>query len=117
MSEDIVLWRQILLGVVRDLSDEPLQRRSWFGIGPEESSPDEEIAQFYGNADFERFLDRDDAGLTVGQRRVGQRLLVLIDKYVDTTSFHRNPVDVIDDPRWKEIRTVAAEFVKEMDDA
>lgn len=38
MIED---WDQKIVQLFRDFADEDLQRRSWFGIGPEVSSPTE----------------------------------------------------------------------------
>jgi hypothetical protein len=115
MTIDLTAWRRVLEEVVDAISDEDLQRRAWFGIGPEESSPDEDICQFFGDAAIEEFLDRDDTGLNAAQIDAGRRLVAMMRELSDKTdraTGHIKPSELIDDPRWQEIRRAAADFRK-----
>lgn len=110
MAVDLKAWRKAVEQVVGGVADEALQRRAWFGIGPEESSPDEEFCQFFDDAAIEEFLDRDDTGLNERQIKSGRHLVKLMRQLSDHTPNHINPADLIDDPRWQEIREAAARF-------
>jgi hypothetical protein len=110
MTVDLSAWRTVLKQVVGAIADENLQRRAWFGIGPEESTPDEDICQFFGDAAIEEFLDRNDTGLNKQQLEAGRHLLELMRQLSDQTPDHIDPDDLIDDPRWQKIREAAARF-------
>jgi hypothetical protein len=110
MAVDVKAWRQVVEDVVGGIADEAEQRRSWFGIGPEESSPDEDFCQFFGDAAIEEFLERRDTGLSKKQIEAGRHLLKLMRALADETPDHIEPANLIDDPRWQKIREVAARF-------
>jgi hypothetical protein len=112
MAVDVKAWRRIVEQTVDGIADEALQRRAWFGIGPEESSPDEEFCMFFGDAAIEEFLDRHDVGLDAKQIEAGRHLLKLMRGLSDETPDHIEPADLIDDPRWQNIRKAAARFHK-----
>jgi hypothetical protein len=112
MAVDLNAWRTVLKQVVGAIADEELQRRAWFGIGPEESTPDEDICQLFGDAAIEEFLDRTDTGLNQAQLEAGRHLLELMRQLSDQTPSHIEPDDLIDDPRWREIREAATHFYK-----
>lgn len=112
MAVDVKAWRRVVEQVVDGLADEALQRRAWFGVGPEESSPDEEFCMFFGDAAIEEFLDRDDVGLSASQLAAGRHLLKLMRELSDQTPDHIEPADLIDDPRWRRVRQAAARFLK-----
>ena len=110
MATDLNAWRDVLAGVVDCIADENLQRRAWFGLGPEVWSPDEAFNQFFGDAAAEEFFDRDDTGLNEHQLKAGKHLTVLMRELSDQTPDHVKPADLIDDPRWQEVRRAAARF-------
>jgi hypothetical protein len=110
VAVDLNAWRTVVKQVTGAIADEDLQRRAWFGIGPEESTPDEDICQFFGDAAVAEFLDRTDTGLDQEQREAGRRLLELMRRLSDRAPGHIAPDDLIDDPRWREIRTAAKRF-------
>ena len=112
MAVNLHAWRKVVEQVVGGLADEALQRRSWFGVGPEESSPDEEFCMFFDDAAIEAFLERDDTGLDEGQINAGKHLVKLMNALSDQTPEHIEPENLIDDPRWREIRKAAARFHK-----
>lgn len=112
MPVDINAWRKVVEQVVGGIADEALQRRAWFGIGPEQSSPDEEFCMFFDDAAIDDFLSRDDTGLTEEQARAGKHLVSLMTDLADETPEHIEPADMIDDPRWQEIRAAASRFHK-----
>jgi len=110
MPVNLDTWRRLIERVVGGLADEALQRRAWFGIGPEESSPDEEFCMFFDDAAIEEFLERDDNGLNDQQLQAGKHLVKLMNDLADQTPEHIEPENLIDDPRWEEIRMTAACF-------
>ena len=63
MAVELKAWRKVVEEVVAGIADEALQRRAWFGVGPEELSPDEEFCQFFDDAAIEEFLDRGGTGM------------------------------------------------------
>ena len=110
MTVNIAAWRSVIKGVVESISDEAMQRRAWFGAGPEVWSPDEAFNQFFGDAAIEDFLARGDNGLDEAQSAAGRRLLALMDKLSKDTPDRISPAELIDDPRWKAVRAAAKEF-------
>jgi hypothetical protein len=110
MAADLNSWRTVVEQVIDGLADESLQRRSWFGLGPEESSPGEEFCMFFDDAAIEEFLKRDDTGLNQEQLAAGKHLVRLMSDLADHTPEHIAPEALIDDPRWQEIRKAAARF-------
>src|SRR5260370_34495931 len=107
MSLDIDAWKNVVKQVVGGLADEDLQRRAWFGSGPEVSSPDDDFCAFFGDIAIEDFLDRDDAGLDKKQREAGRRLVSLMRDLSARTPQHIDPSELIDDPRWRQVREAA----------
>jgi hypothetical protein len=110
VSANSIAWRKVVEQVVSCIADEDLQRRAWFGIGPEEDSPDEMFNQFFGDAAIEEFLARSDMELNDSQKVSGNNLVKLMRTLSEQTPQHIAPADLIDDPRWKKIREAAAQF-------
>jgi hypothetical protein len=110
MPVDLSTWRNVIKQAVDGIADEGLQRRAWFGIGPEESSPDEDICQFLDDAAIEDFLNREDAGLNDLQMEAGRHLLTLTRDLLGQIPQQVDPSVLIDDPRWRRIREAAARF-------
>jgi hypothetical protein len=110
MPIDLNSWRNVIKQVVDSIADENLQRRAWFGIGPEVSSPDDEFNAFFGDAAILEFLARDDTGLNDLQREAGRYLAKLMCDLSNETPDRIEPYSFIDDPRWKKIREAAARF-------
>jgi hypothetical protein len=111
VSIDQEAWRSVIIGAVRSLADESGQRRAWFGVGPEMGSPDEEVNQFLGDAAFAEYLDLADNGLDESQLAAGQRLLQQMRHFSESTPNILKPEDVIDDPKWKDVRHAARAFL------
>lgn len=113
MPVNIEAWRKVIEQGADGIADEELQRRAWFGIGPEESSPEETINQFLGDAAIREFLSRKDTGLNELQIESGRRLVDLMERLLkDMPQGYRfiDPLKLIDDPRWNEIREAATRF-------
>jgi hypothetical protein len=106
----MIAWRTVVEQTVNGIADEDFQRRSWFGLGPEISSPDEEFNAFFSDAAIEEFLQRNDTGLNDLQTEAGRHLVKLMRDLSRQTPKHIEPADLIDDPRWKTIREAAARF-------
>ena len=93
MTVDLNVWRELVKQAVGAIADEGFQRRAWFGIGPEEPSPDEDICQFLGDAAIEDFLNRSDTGLNGPQTEAGRHLVKLMHQLLaqtQRTSIHPN---------------------------
>ncbi|HWA49041.1 MAG TPA: hypothetical protein VG742_12235 [Dongiaceae bacterium] len=110
MPVDLKAWRKVVEQTVGAIADESLQRRSWFGLGPEISSPGEEFNQFFGDSAIVEFLQRDDNGLNDLQAEAARHLVKLMEDLSSQLPQHIKPEDLIDDPRWKRIRVAAARF-------
>lgn len=110
MTENLGSWRTVIKQVVESIADESLQRRAWFGIGPEVSSPDEMFNQFFGDAAIENFLERSDTGLNDKQMETAKHLTKLMRELSKQTPGHIDPSMLIDDPRWRKVRKAAARF-------
>src|SRR4051812_21121348 len=116
VSVDIRAWRRVLEEVVGSIADEGLQRRAWFGLGPEIWSPEEAFNQLFGDAAIKEFLVRD-TGLDDQQIESGWRLVRLMDELSKRLPKHPSLIDpsqLIDDPSWKEVREAAAQFYKDL---
>src|SRR5690242_20210690 len=110
MTNDIVAWRNVVKQIVDAIADENLQRRAWFGVGPEVSSPNEMFNQFFGDAAIEDFVKRNDAGLNDLQTQAARYLVTLMRELSRQTPESINPANLIDDRRWEKIRKAAARF-------
>jgi glycerol-3-phosphate O-acyltransferase len=108
---DMAAWRKVVEQVVSALADEEMQRRAWFGLGPEQDSPNEMFNQFFGDAAIPEFLRREDTGLNERQRELGSQLVQLMTKLSADTPNHIEPGDLIDDPRFRRLREAAATFL------
>jgi hypothetical protein len=75
---DINIWKQRVRQAVEGLADAECQRRAWFGIGPEESSPTEEVCQLVDDTDFEDHLDKNDVEFNQNQIEAGKNLLTAV---------------------------------------
>jgi len=90
------------------IADEAHQRTSWFGVGPWINSPDEQFCRFFDDADVPEFLSRANNRLSDEQALHLTKLNVMMRKLSDNTLDIIKPEDLIDDPRWQEIRKQAS---------
>jgi hypothetical protein len=111
MTVDIEAWRKVFKQVVAGLADEDSQRRGWFGVGPEQSSPAEAFNMFFGDVGSKELLARQDSGFTVPQQQAAHDLYNRMRKLSDETPARIDPNDLIDDPRWIEVRNAAARLL------
>lgn len=112
ITVNVTAWRRVVKGVVEGIVDEAMQRRAWFGAGPEIASPGEAVDQFFGDAAIEDFLARSDNGLDEAQTAAGRRLVALMEDLLKETKPEEwmDPDYMIANPRWKAIRAAASEF-------
>ncbi len=110
MPIDLSAWLKVIKQTVDGIADESLQRRSWFGLGPEISSPGEEFNALLDDAAIDEFLKRDDTGLNDLQLEAGRHLAKLMRDLSKQTPEFIDPNDLIDDPRWRRIREAATRF-------
>jgi hypothetical protein len=50
------IWEQNVITAISHIADEAYQRRSWFGIGPEVSSPTEIISVLFDDYQFDEYV-------------------------------------------------------------
>ena len=99
----IVDWDEKIVQLFRDFADEDLQRRSWFGIGPEVSSPTEMCCSVE---------DLDVEGWrTFKEPLVGERLSDMIKDFVSEVDLLPEDVNdwrVFASSEWIKIRLMAS---------
>lgn len=105
-------WRHVVFDAIEAVSNLDLQKRAWFGVGTEQSSPDEMINQLLGDAALEDFLRLESNDMSEEQIRVGWELLRETNLFVDGTPDFLKPADVINDLRWVNIRMLATAFLR-----
>ncbi len=111
MPVDMRAWFLDIKDIVAFLADEKKQRRSWFGLGPEASSPDEAFCSYFDDLAIEEYISRQDTNLTRHQLAALTRLTSMMRTLSNETpsSIDRSiGPDFIEDPRWKEIIKTAA---------
>lgn len=100
---DFETWQQRILESLTQLSSRAYQLRSWFGDGPEVSSPDEMLCDLYDDCDFESFC-------VVYRHTLGPRVPELateLSDAVEELGEHLEPRQMIQDHRWDRIRSLA----------
>jgi len=118
VAEDMAVWRGLILDEVRSIADEEQQRKTWFGEGPWVDSPTEQFCAFFDNASVPEFLAHSDNRLNEQQKLHLTQLSALMRYVSDSIHGFIRPVDLIDDPRWEEIRkqaTITLEILSKQD--
>jgi hypothetical protein len=111
---DFKAWEAMILHVVVQISDGEYQRLSWFGKGEFISSPDELYSGLFDDAMIEEFLETYGEELTEDQNQAGKELVRQMSQYAALTPENLDPAEVIDDPRWQDIRELASSFLTAM---
>jgi hypothetical protein len=114
---DFKTWKNMILEVAAQIADHEYQRRSWFGEGEHVSSPDELYCGFFDDAMIEEFLASHSPAVTDVQRRAATNLINLMNQFASIAPEVLDPTEVIDDPRWEQIRHAAGLFVGAMNEA
>lgn len=112
MPVNMAIWRENVRSIIEDISEEAKQRRAWFGIGSEIWSAGDAFINFFDDFAVDEFIERPDCGWNDEQIRVGRRLSQLMRKLSDETPEFIEPDELIDDPRWIEIRGVASQLLR-----
>jgi len=113
---NFVLWRQNVLDAAQRAADRTYQERVWFGRDPQyRDSPDDLICTFLDDLVFEKFLVHPQ--LSERERKAAARLYGAVLEYADSTPQMLKPSDVIDDPRFENVRTAARDFLKTSEQA
>lgn len=108
MATDMEIWRERVIDQLRHIANEAFQRKVWFGGGEDQwvDSPTETICA-YDDLLVPRILAEPEHGLDWEQVVELTRLNSLMDDLVENTPDSIRPEDLIDDPRWREIREQA----------
>ena len=107
---DFAFWRQSVINAAKRAADRTYQERVWFGHGPERDSPDELLCTFLDDLVFEQFLVNPK--LSNLERTAASHLYKAVETYADCTPRTLKPEDVINDPRFENLRTAATEFLR-----
>jgi hypothetical protein len=108
---DFTVWRQNVLHAASRAADRTYQERVWFGHDPQlRDSPDDLICTFMDDLVFEKFLLHPQ--LPERERKAAARLYRAVEEYADGTPEVLKPSDVIDDPKFENVRIAARNFLK-----
>ena len=107
---DFEAWRTNVISAARRAANREYQQRVWFGHGPERDSPDDLFCTFLGDLVFDDFLRHPM--LSSPERTAAMRLYQVIEEYAKRTPKHLEPSDVIDDPRFEDVRNAAKDFLR-----
>jgi hypothetical protein len=66
---------------------------------------------FFDDAATEKLLAREDNGFTSQQKQAAEELYNMMSRLSDETPSRIKPEELIDDPRWIEIRAAAAKLL------
>jgi hypothetical protein len=105
-------WTSKIVDVARDIASRDFQERSWFGIGPEVSSPNELYNTLFDDCTLDLFLETYGASLTAQQRIACANLKSQLEQYDEHRHRLDDPRQVLNDPEWQEVRQVAVRFVE-----
>ena len=111
---ELATWKDNVLSVVKEISDETFQTRVWLrGEGPEVSSFEEAINRLFDDYLVEDFIEefRKEHGAAGWLDRL-QDLRVALDAYADATPRQVSPSEVLSDPRWSRIRALAQDVLR-----
>jgi hypothetical protein len=104
------IWRGQVIDVLDQIGDRDFQLRSWTGIGPEVSSYDEVISQIMDDQSFADFCEK----LEGHDAKQKCRELLSALNALDSTLQKLPPLQIIDDPRWINVRTLARSLSGEL---
>lgn len=112
---DILLWKNNIKEVVKDIADKGFQEEAWFGKGDYISSPDEVYCTLFDDFIFEDFLENNEAGLTDTQKNLGYKLVSALESYSPKDQALAEPSKIINDPEWDRVRGAAQEFLDSLE--
>lgn len=102
------LWISNVRGVLERIANENYQRRVWFERDPNFSSPSEWRMELFGDNFFDDFIESEDVGLSDEQRTLAKSFSLLLKNYfAKFDPKYADPVAVVDDPAWHQIRNKA----------
>jgi hypothetical protein len=115
VATDKAVWLRNLRTSLSSMADGNYQRKAWFGhLAGVVDDPGETINHVTSDAGLDDFLLRGGFELDDNQNTRGHHLLKLIDEFCEQTPQFLKAADVIDDPRWIEIRTAAGAFLESL---
>jgi hypothetical protein len=107
---DADFWRANILETVQQISDKKYQEATWLGKSEKISSPEELYCTLFDDFLFDYFLSDRDNNLSEGQLSLGAQLKDKINSFSRIDSY-QNPMEILNDPQWEEIRQTAARFL------
>ena len=103
--------KEAIIGLLKNIADKDFQERAWFNIGPEVSSPDEDICMLYDDHDFENFLNNSSSPLSDTERNAGLKFNKQFNKYLNAHDTS-HPKVVFESEDWDKIRKATANLIK-----
>jgi hypothetical protein len=106
------IWGRNMLMALRHIADEVYQRRAWFGVGPEVSSPTEMINELYDDCRLLDFIKCAPSYISIETLHALRRLdAQLEDVDVDDTS----AADLMESPIWGAVRMTAQKAAQRLE--
>jgi hypothetical protein len=106
------VWKLSIRAALEQISDEGYQRLAWFNSHEEVSSPDELICRLYDDFRFESFTESAEIGLSIDQKEAATQFSGRLLKFCHGTPSKLGAREVIDDPRWVQVRCDAGKLVQ-----
>lgn len=103
-------YKELLIDVIKAISDIEFQERIWVrGEGPEVSSFDEEMNFFFDTLEIIDFSKKQEYGFSEEQVNSIYLIRDALDNYCDTLPLVTNDRKIFKDPMWKKIVQLASE--------
>lgn len=103
-------WSEKVHRLLINLSDRDYQLRSWMGLGPEISSPDELTNQLLDDLLFDEFVRCHLPGRA---QTVATHLIKKLIQAASQRDSTAAPSSIIDQPDWSVIRSLASKILEE----
>jgi hypothetical protein len=104
MPIELDLWRRLLEGALKRLSDADFQKRAWFNNHKEQTSPEEQLCQLLGDYDLEEYVSSPNVKLSPHLKLKVDNYISRLKSYGGDNQMPFDPHKVIEDPEWKAIQ-------------
>ena len=109
---DRITWLQRLVETAEHFESREYQQRSWLGLGPEVSSPDELYCQFFDDYTAALFHQTFSREFSNDQERVWRDFVAALEHYEARNPGNLDARRVLEDPNWEHVREAARRFVR-----
>jgi hypothetical protein len=103
-------WKENILEVIEEISNEDFQKETWFGNSDKVSSPEELYCNLLDDFIFEEFLENQDLELSEAQFSLGKALISKMKSFREIIFSYPDPQEILHHKDWQEIRLLASRF-------